>query len=118
MELQNRLSMEAFTGLRTEVHEMRAEMTRRFEALEAAVLNLGHRVQALEARVGSLEAKTGSLEAKMGSLELAVRHNTEELVTLKAHVAYLAEVSRGKAEAKDVAALAERVARLEARVGL
>src|SRR4051812_166517 len=99
MQSQNRLAMEAIGGFRTEmhglVHGLREEMTRRFDVLEAAVLDLGRRVK-------ELEAKVGSLEVQMGSLELAVRHNTEELVRLKAEVAYLAEVSRGKAEAKDV----------------
>lgn len=97
MEQQNRVTMEALTGLR-------AEMTRRFDALEAAVLDLGYRVKALEIR--------------LSTLEFMVKQNTDELARLKAEIAHLAEVARGKVEARDVAALAERVARLEARVGL
>lgn len=104
IEQQNRLAMEAVSGLR-------AEMTRRFDGLEAAVLDLGHRVKALEVRVGALE------EAVRKNSE-DIRKNSEDIQRLREQLAELTGVVRGKAEAKDVAALAERVARLEARVGL
>jgi predicted nuclease with TOPRIM domain len=104
IQLQNRIGMEAVSGLRTDMQAMRSEMTRRFDTLEAAVLELSHRVKALELRVTALEE--------------AVRKNTEDIQRLREQVAELTVAVQGKVEARDFAALAERVARLEARVGL
>src|SRR5262245_43631141 len=108
MRLENRAVAEQVTGLRDEflrrLDEGFAKVDRRFDTLEAIVLDLGHRVKALE--------------AKVEALEVAVRKNSEDIQHLRAQVAELTGLTRGKAEAKDVAALAERVARLEARVGL
>lgn len=100
IQLENRVVAESVTGLRAEVRELIG----RFDTLEAAVLDLGLRVQALEIRVSTLE--------------FTVKQSTIELAAVKAEVERFAAVLRGKAEAKDLAALAERVARLEARVGL
>ena len=108
IEQQSRLAMEAAASnrvaLERQIAEFRSEVEARFEILESAILDLGLRVK--------------TLEIKIGTLELVVQNNTEELRSLKKEIAHLTEISRGKVEARDVAALAERVARLEARIGL
>jgi predicted nucleic acid-binding Zn-ribbon protein len=122
IEQQNRLVMEAADShravLERQIGELRGEMNARFETLEAAILELGRRVAALEARVSAVERRMEALEGRMDTLEASVRKNSDDIQRLREQLAELTGVVRGKAEAKDVAALAERVARLEARIGL
>jgi len=100
IEQQNRVTIEAVTGFR-------AEVERRFDDLE----------RRHDMRFQTLEFAIRELGARVSALEVGMQRNTEEIHGLKLEVARLADAVRGKAEARDVAALAERVARLEARVG-
>jgi chromosome segregation ATPase len=91
---QNRATIEAVTSLgtslRREISELRRDLTLRIEALEIAV------------RKNSED----------------IRKNSEDIRKLQEQVAELTEVVRGKVDRADLEALALRVARLEARLGI
>ena len=101
MQEQNRATIEAVTALgtslRRDMSEMERRLTLRIEVLEAAV------------RQNSEDIRKNSED---------IRKNSEDIQQLKAQLAELTNVVRGKADQTALQQLEARVGRLEERVGI